>query len=136
MLFLAKITQSTLIKKVIAFEWYTPHYTPSISNRAILSKQILSITPTELQHVERSVFMKEVNTRNMCLFELGTQKGINDPIWIIVGFQQRDRQNSQKVIKNTFYRPPVTSAQFIIGTGRYPDSSIFLNHDDDDYSQA
>ena len=30
----------------------------------------------------------------------------------------------------------VTSAQCIIGTERYPDSAILLNHDDDDYSQG
>ena len=35
--------------KVNAIEWYIPHYTSSISNQAILSKQILSKTPTELQ---------------------------------------------------------------------------------------
>ena len=46
----------------IAIEPYVPHYTPSISNQAILSKQILSKTHTEIQCLERSVFMKEVNT--------------------------------------------------------------------------
>ena len=37
--------------------WYVPHYTPSIQQqKSILSKQILSKTPTELRYVERSVF--------------------------------------------------------------------------------
>ena len=31
---------------------------------------------------------------------------------------------------------PVTSAQCNIGTERYPDSAILLNHDADDYSQG
>ena len=31
---------------------------------------------------------------------------------------------------------PVTSAQYIIGTERYPDSAILLNYDDDDYLQG
>ena len=31
---------------------------------------------------------------------------------------------------------PVTSAQCIIGTEKYPDSAILLNYDDDDYSQG
>ena len=35
---------------------YVPLYTPSVSNQAILSKQILNKTPTELQNVEKSVF--------------------------------------------------------------------------------
>ena len=50
--------------KIKSVESYVPHYTPSISNQAILSKQILSKVPTELQYVERSVFMKEVFTQN------------------------------------------------------------------------
>ena len=53
----------------------------------------------------------------------------------IVGFQQRDRQNSQNLNNDTFYRPPVTSAQCNIGTEKHPDSSILLNYDDNDYSQ-
>ena len=31
---------------------------------------------------------------------------------------------------------PVTSAQCIIGTEKYPDSATLLNYDDDDYSQG
>ena len=31
---------------------------------------------------------------------------------------------------------PVTSAQCFIGAGRYPESGILLNYNDDDYSQA
>ena len=42
--------------KIIAVEWFKPHYTPSISNPVILSQQISSKAPTELQYVERSVF--------------------------------------------------------------------------------
>ena len=50
-------------------------------------KQITDKIPTELRYVERSVFMKEVNTQNLWSFELGTQEVVNVPIWIIVGFQ-------------------------------------------------
>ena len=46
--------------------------------------------------------MKEVNTQNYWSFELGTQEGSNVPIWIIVGFQQRDRQVSQNLNSDTF----------------------------------
>ena len=65
-------------------------------------------------------------------FELGTEEGINVPLWIVVGFQQRDRQESQNLNKDTFYRPPVTSAQGIIETKKYPESGILLNFDCDD----
>ena len=69
-------------------------------------------------------------------FELGTQEGVNIPTWIFVGFQQNDRQHDQNLNNDTFVRLPVISAQVVIGTERYPDSSILLNYEDDDYSQG
>ena len=122
--------------KINAIEWYVPHYTPSIQQQAILSKQILNKTPTQIQYPEKSVFMKEVNTQNVWTFELGTQEGINIPTWIFVAFQQNDRQHDQNLNNDTFVRLPVISAQVVIGTERYPDSAILLNYDDDDYSQG
>ena len=98
--------------------------------------QIKKNTPTLLHYVERSVFMKEVNTQNLWTFELSSQEGINVPIWMFVAFQQSDRQNDQNLNNDTFYRPPVSSAQCIIGTEKYPDSGNLLNYEDDDYSQG
>ena len=122
--------------KIDYIHWYVPHYLPSIQQQSILSKQILSKTPTELRYVERSVFMKEVNNQNVWNFELGSHENKNVPIWIIIGFQQRDRQDSQNLKNDTFCRLPVVSAQCIIGTEKYPDAAILLNYDDDDYSQG
>ena len=51
-------------------------------------------------------------------------------------FQQRDRQFSQNMNNDTFYRPPATSAQCIIGTEKYADSAILLNYDNDEFSQG
>ena len=78
-----------------AIDWYVPHYTPSNPQQVILSERISTKTPTVLQYVRRSVFMKEVKTQNLWTFELGTQKGMNVLIWNIVSFQQRERQDSQ-----------------------------------------
>ena len=69
-------------------------------------------------------------------FELETQEGINVPMLIIAGFQQRDRQDLKILNNDIFWRPPVTSAQCIIGTENYLDSGILLNYIDDDYSQG
>ena len=99
----------------------------------MLSKQILSKVHTEFSYLERSVLTEEVNTQKLWTSELGTQKGLNVPKWIIVGFQQRDSQGSQKFNNDTFYRPSMTSAQCIIGTEKYPDSAIPIVYDDDDY---
>ena len=42
---------------------YLPHFIPSIHQPVILSKQIISKTPTELRYVEGSLFMKEVKNQ-------------------------------------------------------------------------
>ena len=113
--------------KIISIDWYVPHYTPSLAQEKVVMDQIVKKMPTELRYVEGSVFLKEVDTQSLWTFELSTQEGINVAIGIIVGFQQSDRQHDQILNKDTFYRPPVTSAQCIIGTEKYPDSGILLN---------
>ena len=105
--------------KINSIDWYVPHYTASFKEQGILMEEITDKIPTELRYVERSVFMKEVNTQNLWSFELGTQEGVKVPIWIIVCFQQSDRQNDQKLKIDTFYRFLVTSVQCIIGTEKY-----------------
>ena len=42
--------------KIDQTHWYVPHYKPSIQPQSILSKRILSKTPTELRYIERSVY--------------------------------------------------------------------------------
>ena len=80
--------------------------------------------------------MKEVINQNLWNFELGSQESMNVPIWIIIGFQQQDRQDSQNLNIDTFCRLPVISAQCVIGTENYPDAGIILNYDNDDYSKG
>ena len=67
---------------------------------------------------------------------MGSQENMNVPIWIIIGFQQQGRQDSQNLNNDTFCRLPVNSAQCVLGTEKYPDTGILLNCDDDDYSQS
>ena len=122
--------------KYNSLEWYVPHYTPSLNEYNKLMIQIRQKTPTNLHYPQRSVFMEEVNTQNFWTFELGIQEGINVPIWVIVVFQQMDRQNDQNLNNDTFVRLPVISAHVVIGTKRYPDTAILLNYNDDDYSQG
>ena len=122
--------------KIDHIHWYVPLFIPSMWQQAIMSKQILNKTPTELRYVERSVFMKEVNNQNLYNFEFGSQENMNVPIWIVISFQQQDRQDSQNLNNDTFCRLPVVSAQCVIGTEKYPDAGIIINFDDDDYSQG
>ena len=122
--------------KINGLEWYVPHYTPSLEEYNKLMNQITKKTPTQLHYPEKSVFMKKVNTQNFWTFELGIQEGINVLVWVHVVFQQNDRQRDQNLNNDTFYNLPVTSAQVVTGTEKFPDISILLNYNDDDYIQG
>ena len=80
--------------------------------------------------------MEEVINQNLWNFEIGSQESMNFPVWIYVGFQQRNRQDSQVFTNEFFCRLFVTSAQCIIGTGTYTDVDIFLNCYNDDFSYS
>ena len=118
--------------KINGIDWCVPHYVPSLEENNKLMDQIYKKTPTNFHYPERSVFMKEVNTQSIWTFELGNQEGVNVPIWVYVAFQRHDRQHDKTLNNDTFYRLPVTSAQCIIGTEKYPDSAILVSYDDDD----
>ena len=111
-----------------------PHYTTSTQQQGILSKQILSKTPTELKYDERSVFMIEVNNQNLWNFESGSREKMIVPIWVFIGFQQQERQDSQNMNNDTFCRLPVISCQCSIGMVKYPNCIILLYYDDDEFS--
>ena len=81
------------IIKINSIDWYIPNYLPTLSQEKIIMSQIVNKKATELGYVERSVFLKKLNTQNLWTFDLGTKEGINVSIGIIVGFQQSDRQH-------------------------------------------
>ena len=61
---------------------------------------------------------------------------MNVPIWIIAGYQLRDRPDSQNLNIDTFCSLPFTIAQCVKGTEKCPDAGILLNYYDDDCSQV
>ena len=122
--------------KINSIEWLITHYIPSVKHSTILMDPIVKKIPTDLHNIERSVFMQEVKNQKTWQFQIGVEEGISIPMFIIIGFQQQDRENPQNLNNDTFIRLPVTSAQCIVASEKYPDSSILLNYDDDDYSQG
>ena len=60
--------------------------------------------------------MREVNIQKLWNFELATHESMNLPIWIVIVFQQRDRQDSQNLNNYIFCRLPDNSAQCMFGT--------------------
>ena len=116
--------------------WHDTHYTPSNQQQGILSKRILSKTPTEPRYTNRPLFREEVKNQNLWWFELGSLESLKVPILFIERSRQRDRQDLQNLTNDSFFTLPVFSDQNIIGRERYPDSGILLNYDGGDFSQG
>ena len=115
--------------------WYISHYTPSMENQQLVMDQILDKDPTELYYIERVVFRKDVNTNNSWTFELGNS-GESTPTFVIVGFQARNKIDSQTHDNAIFDRLPVSNAVCKIGSEKYPDDGIECDFDRDKYDQA
>ena len=80
--------------------------------------------------------MKDVTTENNWTFQLGVGDGIDIPIYLIVGFMQRDQFNQQHQNNDTFCRSSVVNPLCIIGSEKIPDAGINSNYAFDKYSQA
>ena len=119
--------------------WYIPHYVPSLENQQLVLDQILNKDPTELYYTERSVFRKDVNTNNNWTFELGNSGGEaaqSTPTFVIVGFQARNKIDSQTHNNATFDMLPISNAVCKIRSEKYPDDGIECDYDRDKYDQA
>ena len=113
---------------------HIPHYVPNLENQQLMD-QILNKDPTELHYIERVVFRKDVNTNNNWTFELGNS-GESTPIFVIVGFQARNKIDLQIHNNATFDKLPISNAVCKIGSEKYPDDGIECDYDRDKYDQA
>ena len=120
------VENNALAARVIIndINWYIPHYTPSIANQKLLLEHIISKSSTKLSYIKRSSYIKDVTTENFWSFELGVGNGVDVPIYIKVGFMQRNQFNQQHQNNDTFYRPSVGNDQAIIGSEKFPDAAI------------
>ena len=92
-----------------AISWYIPHYTPSMENQQLVMDQILDKDLTETFYTERTVLRKDVNTNNSWRFELGNS-GKSTQTYVVVGFQARNKIDSQTHDNAIFDRSPVSNA--------------------------
>ena len=88
-----------------------------------------------MYYTERTVFRKDVNTKNNGTFELGNS-GESTPTFVIVGFQARNKIDSQPHDNATFDRLSVSNAVCKTGSEKYPDDGIECDSDRDKYDQA
>ena len=89
-----------------------------------------------MSYIKRSSYMKDVTTTSNWTFELDVGDGTDKPIYVFVGFMQRDQFNQQHQNNDTFYRPSVVNAQCVIGSEKIPDAGLNCNYAFDKYSQA
>ena len=129
----AGVDAAKLVVKDIA--WYIPHYVPRLENQQPVIDQILNKDPNELFYTERTVFRKDVNTNNNWTFELGNSDE-STPTFVIVGFQARNKIDSQTHDNVTFDRLSISNAVCKIGSEKYPDDEIECDYDRDKYNQA
>ena len=94
--------------------WYIPHYVPSLENQHLVLNKILNKDSTELFYTEHTVFRKDVNTDNNWTFELDNS-GESTTTFVIVGFQARNKIDSQTHDNATFDRLSVSNAVCKIG---------------------
>ena len=116
--------------------WYIPHYVPNLENQQFVMDQILNKDPTELSYTERIIFRKDVNTNSNWTFELGNSNNESCPTFVIVGFQARNKIDSQVHDNAVFDRLPISNAVCKIGSEKYPDDGIECDYDRDKYDQA
>ena len=116
--------------------WYVPQYTLSISNQKLMLGHIVSKAPTYLTYIKSSCHMKDVTAENNWTFELGVGDGVDIPIYVIVGFMQRDQFNEQHQRNDSFYSSSVVNAQRISSSEKLPDAGINCNYAIDNHSQA
>ena len=115
--------------------WYFPNYVPSLENQQLVMDQIINKDPIELFYTERTVFQKDVNSNNNWTFELGISSE-SSPIFVIVGFQARNKIDSQTHNNATFDRLPISNAVCEIGSEKYPDVGKECDNDRDKFDQA
>ena len=49
-------------------------------------EQIVSKLATQLAFIKRTVHINDVSSENIWIFDLGVKKGVNIPVYVVVGF--------------------------------------------------
>ena len=101
-----------------------PHYTPSLENQQTMMDQLLNKDPTELNYTERTVSRKDVNTNNNnWTFDLGNS-GESTPTFVTVGFQAKNKIDSQTHDNAIFDLLSISKSVCKIGLEKYPVDGI------------
>ena len=89
--------------------WNIPHFTPSLESQQSLVDQLLKRDPTELYYMDWIVFRKDVHTAKNSTCDLRNSEE-STQFFLIVGFQVRDKIDSQTHDNAMLDRLPISNA--------------------------
>ena len=104
---------------VNGFEWYVPHYTSILEQQQLLSKQLSSKIRTKLQYVEKNIFLKAYVLE---IYGDLSQIPKEERLFLYGFFRvstKKNNRDSQNSNIDTFYRPPLTCAQYFVGIEKH-----------------
>ena len=115
--------------------WCVPSIDPSNDNRIIVQKGLSKKNNVDFSYYERKTFYKNVPNATKFLFDLGMERGMERPQYIIVGFENNN-VNEQTHDASTFDIMSVTECYCKIGSEFYPEDRMNINYGTKNYNAA
>ena len=115
--------------------WCVPSIDPSNDNRIIVQKGLNKKNNVDFSYYERKTFYKNVPNAINFLFDLGMEKGMERPQYVIVGFENNN-VNEQTHDAITFDVMNVTECYCKTGSEFYPEDRMNINFGTNNYNEA
>ena len=87
--------------------WYSPHFTPKVSQQKLRLKHSVSRAARQLTIILISFHTEDVTSEKLWSFEFWVKSAGGAPIYVINGFLQRIHFNQQHQNVDTSYEPTV-----------------------------
>ena len=115
--------------------WCVPSIDPCNDNKIIVQKGLSKKNIVDFSYYERKTFYKNALNATNFLFDLGMERGMERPKYIIVGFENNNVKE-QTHAASTFDIMIVTECYCKIGSEFYPEDRMNINYGTNDYNEA
>ena len=115
--------------------WCVPSINPSNDNRIIVQRGLNKKNNVDFSYYERKTFYKNLPNAINFLFDLGMQRGMERPQYIIIVFENNN-VNEQTHGASTFHIMKVTECYCKIGSEFYFEDRMNINYDTNNYNEA
>ena len=112
-----------------------PSIGPSNDNRIIVQKVLIEKNNVDFSYYERKIILKNVPNATNFLFDLGIERGMEKPQYIIVVFENNN-VNEQTHDASTFDIMNVTEFYCKIDSKFYPEERMNINYGTNNYNEA